>query len=139
MIDIKDIRVGNIIGRQFFNPNPANSKIEIDPCKICSIGENTCTVFLGKSKLKVEYKYLESIPITEEWLVKLAATQYHESPILNFYDFPFMKNDFKVTANRELKTFSWYFCSINKEFQCVHQLQNICFALIGEELKEIEK
>ena len=77
------------------------------------------------------------IPLTEEWLIKLGfeksisttgppINEELESYILDGYDF--MKD----------RCGSWFLCGYNwntTHFQYVHQIQNLYFALTGEELK----
>ena len=64
-------------------------------------------------------KVIKPIPLTEEWLVKFGFER------LGDISFPFIKsNDFENS-----ETFSLY------GIKHVHQLQNLYFALTGEELK----
>ena len=81
--------------------------------------------------------YLKPIPITEDWLKRLGFENYGHIYTLHF------KNGFALNYNTSLK--SW-FLSIHSttttaisDFKYVHQLQNLYFALTGEELKIIQK
>ena len=84
---------------------------------------------LGGDILAVEKKLIqvEPIPLTEEWLVRLGIetcknSSYHYEPFSGIY---WSKKDLK--------------CDIDSEYQIevpdfVHQLQNLYFALTGQEL-----
>jgi len=80
---------------------------------------------------------LEPIPLTEEWLLKFGFETRKESD--NFYYFGFGENPITKDWMLCLK----YFKDENKFFfmngfhiiKYVHQLQNLYFALTGEELQ----
>ena len=73
------------------------------------------------------YKKLKPIPLTEEWLVKFGFT------IKGF------KNGYQICTS---SLGGWILdnglSSIGIEFEYVHSLQNLYFALTGEELKLIK-
>ena len=79
-----------------------------------------------------EYK---PIPLDEEWLQKLGYCRYDER-VDYFYDGNFRtridlhKCEFKFYSFCEVSNEQWYLLTV----QYVHQLQNIYFALTGEEL-----
>jgi len=74
----------------------------------------------------------EPIPLTEEWLLKLG---FIKSP-LNDTDFEteylYQLNNPMIILNEERGFFFVDAC--NKQLEYVHQLQNLYFALTGEEL-----
>ena len=79
----------------------------------------------------------EPIPMAEEWLDRFGFESYGHIYTLHF------KNGFALNYNTSLK--SW-FLSIHSttttaisDFKYVHQLQNLYFALTGEEIKIINK
>ena len=83
-------------------------------------------------------KCIQPIPLTEEWLVKFG---FEEKEDLNSKDYPFahsiftkssksiLCNEFKIGGNQN----GFHFYSM-VYINYVHQLQNLYFALTGEEL-----
>lgn len=65
------------------------------------------------------------IPLTEEWLLKFGFNKFKGNNTDCFLD------DFETSCNMEL--FFWKGTQI-KNIKYVHQLQNLYFALTGEEL-----
>ena len=77
---------------------------------------------------------IDPIPLTEEWLVKLGFEKTYESAFRLKYDLPcnFIGFDFSKTEDKSmdgLRFYGRYF-----KIKYVHQLQNLYFALTGEEL-----
>ena len=76
--------------------------------------------------------YIVPIPLTEEWLVKAGAKKIHE--VLDIFEldrfelYPFYTHGFWKVVDKETKTY------ITKA-SYVHELQNMYFALNGEELQ----
>jgi hypothetical protein len=91
------------------------------------------TIF--RDSIKVCYKDFENtnniqpIPLTEEWLLRLGFEREESRFGSHFYT-----NDFSLYTSKEG---SLCFCYDNylKHIHYVHQLQNIAFALTGEELE----
>ena len=86
-----------------------------------------------KDASSIEYRFIKSIPLTEEWLVKFGF-KYKKK-----YD-AFVKtinkcNEFIIAKNVGKKE-NYYLCDIDieTELKNVHQLQNLYFALTNEEL-----
>ena len=86
------------------------------------------------------HKDVYPIPLTEEWLIKFGfkkenntiysiSDKLSSSEVGKWYFFKNENNSFTPHIKRENK-FSW----IGKEIKYVHQLQNLYFALTGEEL-----
>lgn len=81
---------------------------------------------------------IKPIPLTEEWLVKFGFESYHNDFVL------FYKEDVLIEASwssRNINTgerYGWGIYLPSTTINKVHQLQNLYFALTGEELT-IEK
>ncbi len=76
----------------------------------------------------------EPIPLTEEWLVKLGFEETYKSQHTQRFD---LISNTKFGYNKNLKTDIYYIRWIGEDFihiKYVHQLQNLYFALTGEEL-----
>jgi hypothetical protein len=70
----------------------------------------------------------EPIPLTEEWLLKLGAKR-------DKIDNTYYLSELEIM----LPNFFRYKTSIIRRIKYVHQLQNLYFALTGEELKQQEQ
>jgi hypothetical protein len=78
-----------------------------------------------------ENKQWSGIPLTEEWLLKFGFKHDYEE----YYEIENQEHEFRIA-----KTIDGFILAIGSEyhvgqkFEHVHQLQNLCFALTGEEL-----
>mgnify|MGYP000899231752 CR=1 FL=1 len=127
-----ELRIGNyaIFG------NNANSTTE----EIVAIN-NTDWFGEGK-KYWLETKNLEGellndfqpIPLTEEWLLKLGFERTYNSQFRLKYDLPcdFIGFDISKTEEKSMEGFRYFGHYIKIKY--VHQLQNLYFALTGQEL-----
>ncbi len=89
----------------------------------------------GRERMSlVLYEDLEHIPLSEEWLLKFGFEE-KEISVLNTELLVWINFSFFLTIrnNREL---IYDYMGGNTSVKCVHQLQNLFFALTGEELKE---
>jgi len=114
-----ELRIGNIVSYGFdYGDNLL--------CKVCSINKKGVLIDLDKRKLDVIIERIVPIPLTEEWLLKLGFKNEH-NPIYFSIDGFYIeyKNDEFTTEVGE--------CSY-LVLEYVHQLQNLYFALTGEEL-----
>ncbi len=77
-----------------------------------------------------EHPCLLPIPLTEEWLLKLGFKLYSD------YDHLFIKNSIEVDFfdNEAWLSIGGGEYTIGEPLKYVHQLQNLYFALTGEEL-----
>ena len=114
MIDVKELRIGNLINSEEFNA-PAYIKVDLE--------------IMGRLLIKDDCYNLQPIPITEELLLKLG-----------FQVFPWgwvklSKNDFGFRLNLG-NTIFHYEISGNYpvKIKYLHQLQNLYFDLTREEL-----
>jgi len=82
-----------------------------------------------KSNNPVELKYFSPIPLTEEWLLKFGFKNYERLRFSLGGTLIVDLEDFTVGIN-ECDVF-WF---LSNDIMYVHQLQNLYFALTGEEL-----
>lgn len=129
-MEVKNLRIGNFILTN-------NKIIEIDFLTPYAIGYNNGNIGSNNSLLD----NFKPIPLTEEWLLKFDFVKDRECFYKNFSnqgEFILFSNKTPVAlANRIVKPF-YFTCKTIVELEYVHQLQNIYFALTGEEL-EIKK
>ena len=134
-----ELRIGNLVKHNSVN----REVLAIDRTRVYLRNNNSCDAFF--------YKDINGILITKEWLLKFGLTETNESDDCICYYFPH-----KAKCHWTNEVFLWsvkhskfahpedeYFCFMMGEtelpiFEYVHQLQNIYFALTGEEL-EIKK
>jgi hypothetical protein len=77
-------------------------------------------------------KWFEPIPLTEEWLLKFGFEFHTNANCQNFY---YAKDAFIcIRADEDFEWFRYYNGDFYHELKYVHQLQNLYFALTGEEL-----
>ena len=130
-----ELRIGNYVTH-------GNEKL----CKVISIENDKAELsYDGESNgiswhyFKKVHPFIEPIPLTEEWLVKFG---FEKKEDLNSKDYPFahsiftkssksrLCNEFKIGANQN----GFHFYSM-VYINYIHQLQNLYFALTGEELE----
>jgi hypothetical protein len=120
MIQANELRVGNLL-KAWFNTNNGfeQTVIEISPMVIDEIYHGV-----------TDY---EPIPITEEWLLRFG---FIKDP---YMDYVYEKDgtEFRLlNAQCDLIINS---VGVSVSFNSIHQLQNIYFAITGEELKMKDK
>ncbi len=126
MIDVKELRVGNLISDDKQNVFTVKT-IQSDTVNYESIHGETLYS-------PIALKYCEPIPLTEEWLLKFGF----EKPQFNNY----LQKDFNLfTVYWYPKGEGFYFhdardlnCTIDPLLKYVHQVQNLYFALTGKEI-----
>jgi len=107
MIESKELRIGNLT----------------DTGIVVEILEDKFYVHDGESSLSSVWDVIKPIPLTEEWLVKFGLLNNSRLQFLN-------KHDSNGKYYKGLDAFAY-----KLEVKHVHQLQNLYFALTGEELK----
>lgn len=78
--------------------------------------------------------YLIPIPLTEEWLLKFGFDRPFAPPIYEIVTANLDKR-FRIHKVGEKSWMLGYYESITASIEYVHQLQNLYFALTGEELE----
>ena len=71
---------------------------------------------------------LHPIPLTEEWFMKFGFERFGINFRLNNFEYN------PVTKNIIVHTGGAYYNGITLRVECIHKLQNLYFALTGEEL-----
>jgi hypothetical protein len=81
------------------------------------------------------YEFIKPIPLTEEWLVRFGFTPDHNDYFFECEDHGVELEASWSSRNMQTgETFGWHI-SEYQHVKSVHQLQNLYFALTGEELK----
>jgi len=106
-----ELRIGNLITARYQDDYAVN---QVVVNSVSEIGVNRC---YGETEFYIEN--CEPIPLTEEWLVRFGFKLG-------------VKGHFKTHGNNY--KFNLYMYNVNL-YKHVHQLQNLYFALTGEELE----
>lgn len=131
----RELRIGNVIKRL---PCPRSSKEEI--ITVDCISENGINEADCFNDGLCEFEYHEGIPLTDEWLVKFGFKyDVHNVMWALFIGDPKNENIFSIRPSKGGYFFGHdseygFFYSSKFPFQNVHQLQNLYFAITGEEL-----
>lgn len=132
MINIRDLRIGNyvmynglmmavysIIGAYPRREKRYDNKVVID-------------LFDGAGIITASLDEIKPIPITEKWLLKLGFEIEETDRRYTSYIHPETPG---LEVDYQLKTFTLYIGDTRiSRIWCVHQLQNIYFAITSEEL-----
>jgi hypothetical protein len=132
-MNAKELRLGNFV---FDNENiPMQiAKLETEKYTNWNSG-NTVNAILEKDGQYYESDIMNYIPLTEQWLLDFGFEISYSS---NFrLRFDYNKNtkfgfDYSHTADKSIEGFRYIGTYIKCDY--VHQLQNLYFALCGEEL-----
>jgi len=112
---------------------------DCQPTEITSIKENSvgisCKIFNLSLGTYYQLEDLEPIPLTEEWLLKLGFKKNGEEYSITMMSLVFVIQPPKPMG--EWQTFySWIYDTFKfSVIKYVHELQNLYFALSGEELE----
>ncbi len=116
MIDIKELRIGNLVERDGLVFNVWDLKRD---------GLQLDSVILDRHIKYNSYDDIKPIPLTKEWLERLGLKPFGK--------YSYTKGKFIIHYRSRENVFR-----INKRYSSittVHQLQNLCFSLTGEELQ----
>jgi hypothetical protein len=119
-----ELRIGNLI----INPNSGITFIE----KVFNINSNAINEFYEQGgSVRLPLDYIQPIPLTEEWLLNAGFKEAYTANYIKD-DIGIYLGDFTVTLEADDP-----YCShnVSQKIQYVHQLQNLYFALKGEELQ----
>lgn len=117
-MNAKELRIGNYVYGQWNKLLKQNK------------GERTELRIIENVNLQSAKKY-DFIKINEDWLLKLGFEKHSVNP------FWFRKKHLCISVGGKVELISWdmQVFKIDTEIKYVHQLQNLYFALTGEELK----
>jgi len=138
-MDSKELRIGNIVGAA------TDEKGDNIACKIIELLGNYCNwtsdltdpVVGGSSS--TSYPFIVGLPLTEQWIRKMGFAEKDLGDEPPYYIF-----EHKINKGFDIWNFNgehWILDMADQNlisqdhFKYVHQLQNLYFALTGEELQ----
>ena len=140
-MEAKELRIGNWI---YQGEKCGNKPIEAYQLYQYSLGG-----FISSNNIPTYYHYWKPIELTEEWLIKLGFEKIDikgEEGFIDSVEYQLIHKDcyinydgvdFSCVIACDLETYTDspnYFAPDKERMQYVHQLQNLYFALTGEEL-----
>lgn len=130
-----ELRIGNLINGMYYDYNIDDDHREEETvCKVVtldSVGSCEYPIWV-ESDLNIEtFSDFEPIPLTEEWLLKFG---FEKTYIGHDEKYPFFEKGLIIidACDFTIETAS----GLVIEIKYVHSLQNLYFALTGEELKQ---
>lgn len=141
MINNNELMFGNIINRQYVNPNPKGQTLELEPCIIFDVKETSVLITLGlsdNSKMRLNNGLFFGVLLDEFWLLKFGAIKDRND------NFLLMLNEKTVLSLSNITTDLHFQTELannyNEEWrlidlQTVHQLQNLYYCLTGVKLE----
>lgn len=138
MIKAEELRRGNFVNRQYWNPHPENPGFLYDACQVDVIKSDNVNIRLSDNSIiaKVDIKRISPIQLTPAILEKCG---FADDTYANFSkqigDFSYLVVSFKddaCTQIREHISIADHDISLKCEY--LHQLQNLYYALTQTEL-----
>ena len=113
MIEAKDLRIGNYLEHPYSNGY----------CQVNTIDNEHLNI--GEGNVIEDINDFKPIPLTEEWLIKFGFKELKRN-VWFISD----KDGFQIILENSIFRLKY----LRKHIKYVHQLQNLYFALTGEEL-----
>lgn len=123
---IQELRIGNIIRHNVKDPESKTGFCEPNEE---AISQDDMWYFVGSSGLDEA----EPIPLTREWLAKFGLFKYNNAWVFEIPEERQYLGGFSIFDYNDLLAYNSA-DMINPPLEFVHQLQNLYFALTGEEL-----
>jgi hypothetical protein len=123
-----ELRIGNLVW-DFNVIHPTEKYVTVETIEL-----EGCMLRNERGVYKIKYHFMKPIPLTEEWLLKLGFEHFNDTgwsishkKIYFILSYSFFKNIVTIETDEE----AWAHIY---NIKYVHQLQNLYFALTGEEL-----
>jgi len=126
----QELRIGNYVNGIYSEGEFIGEVLTVD-LEGCLIDTNSIGIYDLTS-----LKNIKPIPLTEKWLVKFGFEKVREDAFdIQYKYFLENKNTFRVIGKSVSIRSGLSGITISTNIEHVHQLQNLYFALTGEELK----
>lgn len=133
-MNANELRIGNLFDLPVRCKNEVaeylEKQLDTEYFPVCAIEKDQLRLFIDE-ELEFYYSDLIPIPLTEEWLLKFGFiwSESHGLWILK------SSGSFNLCENSGYYKLSFYNNLIGEQFNSVHQLQNLYFALTEKELE----
>lgn len=133
-MEAKELRIGNLVQ---FNWSEKKEPLEVMDL---SFDSNKLGLIPLNNRLGCTWRYseIEGIPITEEWLERFGFKNSGST----WWDINIGKNNYEDLISVNIKGLeAWvgnigdFYYAVKTKCEYIHQVQNLYFALTGEELK----
>lgn len=150
MIQANELRIGNLVHHKYidsndqlmtsqiriYSPKIVEEIIKVEKINDYSINEEE---YYGEVSSVYNLEQINGIPLTEEWLMNFGFEeyQYDEDGVCGFVKGVFgyiNEGQFRISEGRVLFEDLAVILPLKAQIKYVHQLQNLYFALMGEEL-----
>jgi hypothetical protein len=137
-----ELRIGNLIKGVYYKHDDEDEETELETiCKVVTLdvsGIGDYPIYVYSDEDIEHFSDFEPIPLTEEWLLKFGfevsggEISYNKNKLSIYYGDT-------ILSGKNGRTYwnSWTILEESPKY--VHQLQNLYFALTGEELKQQEQ
>lgn len=132
----KQLRLGNLIYGCYYNEDESDDEL-LTECEVLAIdltGSSEYSIWVDSKANIEEFNNFQPIPLTEEWLLKMGFSKitFNHSTLI---EYDLKESDLDVIYfDPEKPDNGFYWGSWKGGVNYVHQLQNLYFALTGEEL-----
>jgi hypothetical protein len=123
-----ELRIGNLVKTCTPNMKIMIPHIDAQVQAISLFGELSFLHEPTREGFEMPAQHVTGIPLTEEWLLKFGFIRVRDYPV-------YSKNDLRIELNIAKSEWTADLYIDRTAIQCVHQLQNLYFALTGEELE----
>ena len=125
MIKANELRVGN-----FYDWRQDDTYYGIDTIT-CITNDSV----LNQNSMIIPFEQMQPIPLTEEWLLKFGLEQHVELIFSREKKSEFAVKKWINTSLRKVEWIVFFGMTMIRNIKYVHELQNLYFALTGEELE----
>ena len=132
-MEITDLRLGNLVNRKYWNPEPNNEKYCYEVGVVTWISQSNINVspIISREKFRISKNDIIPVPLTEYWVRKFGFTKTKKNEFeskcgnysIGFYDDGIY---FFIAAYMDAPPY--------KKLDYVHEFQNLHFALSNKEL-----
>ena len=134
-IEPNELRIGNLINGFYLDENEVEQS---EICKVLVLDSIEMTEHLfwvaGESQVE-DYDRFEGIPLTPDWLAKMGFRSEMNANKTNMLYLNDMLSITMVKGEWSLAIVGFMVYPLRTKINYVHQLQNLFFALCGQEIK----
>lgn len=146
MISAKELRLGNLINRKYWNPHPVNPSYFYDMCVVHVIKHDSINILLSDKSIIAKYPLVDASPITitsdillrfgfEEGTVVISSITIVEKCYWLDNVFVLIRSEQNTFMGKRFYSKSFIDEVWAEVIFYLRQLQNLYFAITGKELE----